>query len=52
VFYEWRVPEKYKSEIIFTPNNAMLLPSEESQITATFTPLKKERIQYHRPYLR
>jgi hypothetical protein len=30
VFYEWRVPDKYKSEIIFTPNNAMLLPSEES----------------------
>ena len=40
--YEWRVPEKYKSEIIFTPNRSMLLPNEEAKVVATFTPLKKK----------
>jgi len=40
--YEWRVPDKYKSEIIFTPNRSMLLPNEEARVVATFTPLKKK----------
>ena len=43
--YEWKVPEKYKNEIIFTPNKAVLLPNEESKIVATFTALKKK--DYH-----
>lgn len=43
--YEWKVPEKYKNEIIFTPNKAVLLPNEESKIVATFTALKRK--DYH-----
>jgi hypothetical protein len=36
------VPDKYKSEIIFTPTRSMLLPNEEAKVVATFTPLKKK----------
>jgi len=42
VYYEWRVPTKYQSEITFSPNQSMLLPSEECKVVATFTPLKKK----------
>jgi len=43
--YEWRVPEKYKSEIVFIPPRSMLLPNEEAKVVATFTPLKKKEYQ-------
>lgn len=42
VEYEWRVPDKYRSEIIFNPMRSILFPNEEAKITATFTPLKKK----------
>jgi len=42
VAYEWRVPDKYKSEVIFNPPSAILLPAEETRVSATFTPLKKK----------
>lgn len=43
--YEWKVPEKYKNEVIFDPKRGFLLPNEESKIITTFTPMKKK--EYH-----
>lgn len=43
--YEWKVPEKYKNEIKFSPQLAFLQPNEECKITATFTALKRK--DYH-----
>ena len=45
VEYEWRVPEKYKNEVSFTPNKAILSPNEETKLVAVFTPLKKKEYQ-------
>lgn len=39
--FEWKVPEKYKTEISFEPAKAYLLPNEEVKVLTTFTPLKK-----------
>ena len=39
---EWKVPEKYKTEVQFDPPRSLLLPNEEVRITTTFTPLKKK----------
>ena len=39
---EWKVPEKYKTEVQFEPQHIYLLPNEEGKITTTFTPLKKK----------
>jgi hypothetical protein len=47
--YEWRVPDKYRSEIIFNPMRATLFPNEEARITATFTPLKKKEYTVNIP---
>jgi len=41
--YEWRVPEKYKNEVIVQPAYSLLLPNEEANIACTFTPLKKKQ---------
>jgi hypothetical protein len=41
--YEWRVPDKYKNEVIVQPAYSMLLPNEEANIACTFTPLKKKQ---------
>ena len=35
---EWKVPQKYKLEVIFESQKAYLLPNEEQKIVATFTP--------------
>ena len=40
--YEWKVPEKYRNEIRFTPAKSLLQPNEEVKIVATFTALKKK----------
>ena len=40
--YEWRVPEKYRNEVNFTPNKAIINPNEEARLIACFTPLKKK----------
>ncbi len=40
--YEWKVPDKYKNEIIFDPNRSLLMPNEEVKVVATFTPFKKK----------
>ena len=40
--YEWKVPDKYKSEIQFAPKKAYLLPNEECKVLTTFTALKKK----------
>lgn len=40
--FEWKVPEKYKTEVFFEPNKASLLPNEETKVVCTFTPLKKK----------
>ena len=39
--FEWKVPEKYKTEVSFEPAKAYLLPNEETKVVTTFTPLKK-----------
>ena len=39
---EWKVPEKYKLEVMFDPQKAYLLPNEETQVVTTFTPQKKK----------
>ena len=49
VTYEWRVPDKYKSEVIFNPQCAILLPAEEVKVFATFTPLKKKQYSVNVP---
>ena len=40
--FEWKVPEKYKTEVCFDPPKAYLLPNEETKVVCTFTPLKKK----------
>lgn len=40
--FEWKVPEKYKTEVFFEPQKTYLLPNEETKIVCTFTPLKKK----------
>lgn len=40
--YEWKVPDKYKTEIFFEPQRAFLMPNEETKVICTFTPLKKK----------
>jgi hypothetical protein len=42
VEFEWKVPEKYRAEVVFDPPRAYLLPNEETKVTTTFTPLKKK----------
>lgn len=39
--FEWKIPEKYKTEVTFEPSKAYLLPNEEAKILTTFTPSKK-----------
>ena len=43
--YEWRGPDKYRNEVSFTPNKAILSPNEETRLVAVFTPLKKKEYQ-------
>jgi hypothetical protein len=40
--YEWKIPEKYKSEVNIEPIKSYLLPNEETKVLTTFTPLKKK----------
>ena len=40
--FEWKVPDKYKTEVKFEPSKAYLLPNEETQVSTTFTPLKRK----------
>lgn len=40
--FEWKVPEKYRTEIYFEPQKSLLMPNEETKISCTFTPLKKK----------
>jgi len=40
--FEWKVPEKYSTEVNFEPKKAYLLPNEETKVITTFTPLKKK----------
>lgn len=40
--FEWKVPEKYRTEVCFDPPKSYLLPNEESKVVCTFTPLKKK----------
>ena len=42
VEYEWRVPEKYRNEVSFEPSRAILMPNEQTQVQAVFTPLKRK----------
>ena len=39
---EWKVPEKYKSAVIFDPQRVALRPNEEVKVWATFTPMKRK----------
>lgn len=43
--FEWKVPEKYRTEVNFEPKKGYLLPNEETKVVSTFTPLKKK--EYH-----
>ena len=43
--YEWRVPEKYRNEIKFEPQRAILMPNEMTQVQAVFTPLRRKEYQ-------
>ena len=47
--FEFRIPEKYKKEVIFEPMRNILKPNEESIIGATFTPLKKREYEITMP---
>lgn len=47
--FEWRVPEKYKNEVKFEPAKAVLMPNEETQLSACFTPLKIKEYQISVP---
>jgi len=47
--YEWRVPEKYRNEISFTPSKAILQPNEEARLVSCFTALKKKEYQINIP---
>jgi hypothetical protein len=49
VEFEWKVPDKYKAAIIFDPPRTALRPNEETKITATFTPLKKNEYMINDP---
>jgi len=40
--FEWKVPEKYKTEVTFEPAAGYLLPNEEVKVLTTFTPIKKK----------
>jgi hypothetical protein len=40
--FEWKVPEKYRTEVCFEPTKSYLLPNEETNVVCTFTPLKKK----------
>jgi hypothetical protein len=35
---EWKVPEKYKTEVVFETSKTHLLPNEEIKVVCTFTP--------------
>ena len=47
--FEWRVPEKYKNEVKFEPGKAILMPNEEANLYAFFTPLKVKEYQINIP---
>lgn len=49
VEYSWAVPDKYRNEITFIPTQSVLLPNEEANIVAAFTPLKKKEYQINVP---
>jgi hypothetical protein len=40
--FEWKVPDKYKTEIFFEPQKSLLMPNEETRVSCTFTPMKKK----------
>ncbi len=40
--FEWKIAEKYKTEVTFEPLKGYLLPNEEVKVLTTFTPLKKK----------
>lgn len=42
VEFEWKVPDKYKTEVVFEPSRAYLQPNEVTKVLTTFTPLKKK----------
>ena len=39
------MPEKYRNEVKFEPQRAVLLPNEMTQVMAVFTPLKRKEYQ-------
>ena len=43
------MPEKYKNEVSFEPNDATLMPNETSHVLAVFTPLKRKEYQISIP---
>ena len=47
--FEWRVPDKYKNEVKFEPGKAVLMPNEEANLYAFFTPLKVKEYQINIP---
>jgi len=47
--FEWKVAEKYKNEITFTPQRSLLAPNESLNVVASFTPLKKKEYQISVP---
>lgn len=49
VEYEWRVPEKYRNEVSFEPSRAILMPNENCNVMAVFTPLKRKEYQISIP---
>jgi hypothetical protein len=47
--YEFRIPEKFKKEIMFDPMRNILRPNEEVKVSCTFTPVKKREYQISLP---
>lgn len=49
VQYEWKVPEKYRDEIKFSPAKALLQPNQEVSVETTFTAVKKKNYYINVP---
>ena len=47
--FEWRVPDKYRTEVRFEPMKAVLMPNEETNLVACFTPMKTKEYQISVP---
>ena len=49
VEFEFRIPDKFKKEVLFDPMRTTLKPNEETHVSATFTPLKKREYEISLP---